>query len=352
MLRDSYLAVGDYDGLTDLYAENNDWEGLVEVLSGAADKATDPQIKIDPLIPHGGHLQRQAQRAGACFPRLRARPRHARRRHAGGGGAGASLRKGREVGAPARASTRSSSHSADEEEVDVRLALLQKLIDVTGHHLQDRGAAFGYAKRAYELAPEREEALVAFEKSARAAGQWQAFVDALNVRLKARKLKKEDKRALRAKLAEVYASELGRVDEAVATYRGLVEDDDKDDLAVATLDKILRTADRRDDLRWLFDLRVSRANTAHKLELLKRVGSARRRGLRRAGPGHRHLPTHAGDRAAARGGAARPREAPARRGGRGGSREGPRDRPQVISARARSGASREGRDRAVCTSTR
>ena len=47
MLRDSYLALGDYDGLIALYAQNGDWEGLVEVLSGAADKASDPELKID-----------------------------------------------------------------------------------------------------------------------------------------------------------------------------------------------------------------------------------------------------------------------------------------------------------------
>ncbi|MGD0530023.1 MAG: hypothetical protein ABSE49_33115, partial [Polyangiaceae bacterium] len=47
VLRDSHLAIGDYDGLTQLYAQNGDWEGLVDVLSGAADKAPDPQTKID-----------------------------------------------------------------------------------------------------------------------------------------------------------------------------------------------------------------------------------------------------------------------------------------------------------------
>src|SRR5579864_2227283 len=75
-------------------------------------------------------------------------------------------------------------------------------------------------------------------------------------------------RALRAKLAEVYAREMGRVEEAVSTYRGLVEEDEGDELAVQTLDRILRESDRRDDLRWLFNLRVERANTAHKLEIL------------------------------------------------------------------------------------
>src|SRR6185437_1179334 len=47
VLRDSYVAMGDYDGLTELYASNNDWEGLVEVLSGAADKATEADLKVD-----------------------------------------------------------------------------------------------------------------------------------------------------------------------------------------------------------------------------------------------------------------------------------------------------------------
>src|SRR5208282_262898 len=130
-----------------------------------------------------------------------------------------------------------------------------------------------------------------FEEAARAASQWQGFVDALSARLAigeppqepgtraGKKKKKKDReggeggrreemRALRAKLAEVYAREMGRVDEAVATYRALVEEDEGDDLAVQTLDRILREADRRDDLRWLFNLRVERANTAHKLELL------------------------------------------------------------------------------------
>src|SRR5271165_4696038 len=32
VLRDSHLAVGDYDGLAQLYAQNQDWEGLVDVL--------------------------------------------------------------------------------------------------------------------------------------------------------------------------------------------------------------------------------------------------------------------------------------------------------------------------------
>jgi tetratricopeptide (TPR) repeat protein len=78
----------------------------------------------------------------------------------------------------------------------------------------------------------------------------------------------ESRRALRGKLAQVFAAELGRVDEAVETYRSLIEEDDTDEVAVQTLDRILREADRRDDLRWLFELRIERANTSLKIDLL------------------------------------------------------------------------------------
>ncbi len=41
VLRESYVAASDWDGLEELYASQSDWEGLVDFLSGAADKATD-----------------------------------------------------------------------------------------------------------------------------------------------------------------------------------------------------------------------------------------------------------------------------------------------------------------------
>ena len=292
VLRDGLLAVGDYDGLSEMYAQTKDWEGLVDVLSGAADKATDTQVKID-LSFRCAHIF--AEQIGAPERGFRAYERIL-------------SVKPDDVRA---ASALVPIYEKDEKwgrlpalyealldragEVEVRLALLDKLVQVTGHQLQDRAAAYQWARKAYDLAPGREGALDAFEAAARAAGQWQGFVDALNERLSlgqagataepgegtraGKKKKKKDRdnadggkqselRALRAKLAEVYAREMGRVEEAVSTYRGLVEEDEGDDLAVQTLDRILRESDRRDDLRWLFNLRVERANTAHKLEIL------------------------------------------------------------------------------------
>ena len=265
VLRDSHLAIGDFDGLTDLYAASKDWEGLVEVVSGAADKATDPKMKVELSFRAAEIYEKKL---GAPERAFRAYERVLGVDHDDARAATALVplyeKDEKWVRLPALYEVLLGHAEEDEQ----KLAILEKLIHVTGHELQDRGAAFGYARRAYELAPEAEGALGRFEKAAKASGQWSPFVEALNLRMKGKKVKKEEKRVLRGKLAEVYATELGRVDESVTTYKGLVEEDDKDDVAVETLDRILRATDRRDDLRWLFDVRVERANTAAKLDLL------------------------------------------------------------------------------------
>jgi tetratricopeptide (TPR) repeat protein len=46
ILRESFLAIGDFDGLAELYASQDDWEGLVEVLSTTADRTNDTEQKI------------------------------------------------------------------------------------------------------------------------------------------------------------------------------------------------------------------------------------------------------------------------------------------------------------------
>jgi tetratricopeptide (TPR) repeat protein len=296
VLRDSLIAGGDYDGLTELYARNSDWEGLVDVLSSAADKASDADLKVQLSFRCADIFVDKIQapdRAFRAYERvLSVRPTDAR--------AAAALvplyEKDEKWGRLPALYEILLGHA---EGLGDKMTWLDKLVQVTGHELQDRGAAFAWARKRYELAPEREGALADFEKSARAGGQWAGFTESLNLRLsvlatpdvggggegtragkkKKRKErerdresetggKREEARLLKAKLAEVYAREMGRVDEAIQTYRGLVEEDEGDELAVQTLDRILREAGRHDDLRWLFELRVERANTAMKLDLL------------------------------------------------------------------------------------
>ena len=57
VLRDTYIAQGDYDGLAELYEAQGDFEGLAEVLSSAADKTTDSALKVDLSYRSGGRLR-------------------------------------------------------------------------------------------------------------------------------------------------------------------------------------------------------------------------------------------------------------------------------------------------------
>jgi tetratricopeptide (TPR) repeat protein len=277
VLRDSYVAMNDYDGLTDLYASNDDWEGLAEVLSSAADRGGDPALKIDLSYRAADIYTNRLnapERAFRAYERVLAtRPGDKR--------AATALiplyeKEEKWARLPALyevllahaeqdardAGRGSEGHGAR----DAELTLLHKLASVTGQQLGDRTASFGYARRAYALGTTDDAAALArFEKAAHDAGAWSEFVDALTARLD--EASKADRRALRAKIAQVQSRE-GQIDESVALYKQLIEEDETDEASLHALDKLLRDADRQDDLRWLFEERIRREGTAQKVELL------------------------------------------------------------------------------------
>ncbi|WP_394849047.1 tetratricopeptide repeat protein [Pendulispora brunnea] len=267
VLRDTFLAGADYDGLTELYATTEDFEGLAEVLSSAADRTAEPDAKIE-LSYRAADVYvdrlRAPERAFRAYERvLGVRPDDKR--------AAAALvplyeREEKWARLPPLYEVL-LQHATDDEE---KLELLHKLAHITGHNLQDRAGSFAYARRAYQLDPDRAEALETFEKATRASGEWEAFVTTLNARLVEGAKHAPDettRRTLRSKIAQVYALELGRIDDAITAYRSLVEDSPDDEETVGALDQLLRSESREEDLRWLFDQRVARANTSWKIHL-------------------------------------------------------------------------------------
>ena len=262
-LRDSYLAGGEYDALLELYAKGNDWEALAEVFSGAADRSTDAAVKVELSFRAADVYATKLnapERAFRAYERVLAtRPDDAR--------AAAALiplyekdEKWPRLPALYEIALRRAVADGNDGE---QLVLLAKL-GQAAEKLQDRGGAFAYARRAYELAPETPGALEKLEEAARSSG---AFTE-LAATLAAAKGKGERQRDVRARLASTYANELGDVDSAIATYRELIEVDERDTQTINALDKLLRAHDRREELRWLFGLRIARANTKHKLEIL------------------------------------------------------------------------------------
>ena len=267
VLRDTFLAAGDYDGLTELYATTEDFEGLAEVLSSAADRTGEADAKVE-LSYRAADVYvdrlRAPERAFRAYERvLGVKPDDKR--------AAAALvplyeREEKWARLPPLYEVLLQHAATDDE----KLELLHKLAQITGHNLQDRAGSFAYARRAYQLDPDRTGALETFENATRSSGEWEAFVDALNARLKddgPRAPLDATRRVLRSKIADVYALELGRIDDAISGYRSLVEDTPDDEETVGALDRLLRSESRRDDLRWLFEHRVARANTSWKIHL-------------------------------------------------------------------------------------
>lgn len=298
VLRDACLASGDFEGLEQLYAGQNDWEGLVEVLSTAADRSKDNAVRIDlsyrAALVYEQRLG-QPDRAFRSYERvLSADPRDLRAARA----LIPLYEKDEKWG---RLPPLYELLVERAETPDEKLTYLSRLSDVATKHLSDRRAAANYARRAYEIAPDSAEALALLEQASRAASSWETFVQAIEERLKRMpdteaavpaepsspqtsggKKKKRRKtgggeesqvgsrpespassqrRMLELKLARVYSDELGRTDDAIAVYKGLLSRKSSDTEAASSLEVLLKRLDRRDELRWLLDLRVDNADS-------------------------------------------------------------------------------------------
>jgi tetratricopeptide (TPR) repeat protein len=254
VLRDAYLANDDFDGLEDLYSSQNDWEGLAEVFSTAADRATDPDVKVDLSFRTARLLTEKIgskERAFRSYERiLSVRPEDVK-----AATALVEICEAEEKWArlPALYAILLSATDDDDKKLDI----LHRLVEVTGHRLGERTSAVEWAFKAYELSP-AEDRLDELEQASRAAKSWDRYLEAVTARLRKKKgLSAKDRRNLRAKLARLQATELGRIDDAISDYRALVEEDPSDEAAVMALDKLLRSEDRRDQLRWLFELRAT-----------------------------------------------------------------------------------------------
>ncbi len=301
VLRESYLGTGDFDALEALYGSQNDWDGLSEVLSNAADRAKDNQSKI-ALSYRAARVYEeklnQPERAFRSYDRiLTVDPGDTR-------AARALLPLYERDEKWARLTPLYELLFEKAETEAEKLELLGRLVDVSGKRLGDRKAAAGYARKAYELSPDSPLSLELLEDTSRAAGAWEAFVDVLEARLatvpvdatetppavaakgepapgagkKGKKKRKSEpsaetagetatakpsadatRRMLELKLSRVYSEELSRTDDAVKVYKQMLERDPSDVDAATELEAILRRHDRRDDLRWLLELRVVNA---------------------------------------------------------------------------------------------
>lgn len=296
-LRDAYVASGQFDALEELYVAQNDFEGLAEVLGSAAEKTEDPQLRIDLSYRAArvySEMLGQPVRAFRSYERVLATdPADVR-------AAEALIPIYEEDEKWARLPALYELLIGRSDSPGEQLDLLRKVINITGVRLGDRQGSLAYGRRAFELAPEDPGALELFEKAAAAAGKWDVFAEALSERLtqlqaqrpaastepvdsnKGNNKKKRRKgrtpspppvasegvapfdpaaRDLVLRLAQICDAYLQQADRAAQLLKEQLRLNPADEDVALRLETILRREGKREDLRWVLELKVEQAQS-------------------------------------------------------------------------------------------
>ncbi|MFO0680476.1 MAG: tetratricopeptide repeat protein [Sandaracinus sp.] len=265
-LRESYVSASDWVGLEQLYGEANDWDGLAEVLGNAAEKATDPALKVDLSFRAAAVYEnnlKQPHRAFRNYERaLATDPKNDR-------AARALLpiyeREEKWSRIPALSEVILANLAGGGEGTRAeRLAILERLRKLALERLNDPQAALRWAIQAFEIDPEdagtRATLFATAEKlPAGKSDAWGQVTQALTARLGAG-VGTAETRWLRAQLASIAADRSGQTDAAVTQFRAMLEADPKDADAAAGLDRLLRGAGRHEELRALYAHRIEHAD--------------------------------------------------------------------------------------------
>ncbi|MDQ3032095.1 MAG: hypothetical protein M3Y87_06740, partial [Myxococcota bacterium] len=253
-LRESFVAASDWEGLEALYAEQNDWDGLAEVLGNAADRAGDPAQKIELSLraaevyetkigePHRAF--RSYERVLAADPR---NERAARKLIA--------LYEKDEKWSRLPGLYEIVLGALPANAIDERVELLHRLREIAGDHLNDAQSAFRHQLEAWQLAPEgivvREQLWATAEK----AGAWDRLANALSARVE--RADDNERLWLRRAIARIAGERLGDTERAITQLREIVAADPHDIEATKSLDRIYRTGERWPELRALLIARIA-----------------------------------------------------------------------------------------------
>lgn len=277
VLKDAYVQTRDFEALEDLYQSLGEWEGLVEVLSNAADDTDDPQLKIELSFKAARIFEEkieQPARAQRSYERILSVDETNEQ------AARALMRIYEEGGHWSRLLNIYQvllHHTV--EGTDEDLELLVKLRDLCAERLGDRSEAFRWAAKAYDEAPERADLRDALEERAGEADAWEDLLQIYELRAEETEDDGERLELLR-RMARLSGERLGRPDDAVEHFNQVLELQPGDEEALTTLERIYAGAGRFTELLGVFQTRLDMADDPeHRSDLLKEMAKIREEGL-------------------------------------------------------------------------
>lgn len=258
-LRETFLESSDFEGLEALYSEAGDWEGLVDVLGNVADKAPQQEIKVRLSFRAAEIYETQLdqpQRAFRAYERvLGAEPENER-------AARALIPIYEKEGKQNRLPALYEVLYGCAEDTAGRLEILETLRTLAKESLADEAGAFGYAARAFKLAPTDRGVRGALESGAMSAGTHAELLDLYAERLAAIDEvvgADEERLSLRRRIAAIAGDRLGQSERAIAQLKEILSTDPDDREAAEILSSIYRAEGRSRELRSLLLSRISHA---------------------------------------------------------------------------------------------
>ncbi|HKU38884.1 MAG TPA: tetratricopeptide repeat protein, partial [Polyangiales bacterium] len=251
-LRDSLVAAGDWDAVESLYERAGDFEGLVDVLSGEADRVTARELKIALSLRVARLLE---QRIGEPLRAQRSYERvlSVAADHVQAAEALAPIYEQEEkwsrLYAMLEIVLRSLPDSA--EALPKRLEIVQRLRGLAQDKLRDTALGLNHALTAYRLAPGDAAVREALERSAELAQAFDKVVDAYSARAEAEGVPREEALELHRRIALIASVRLGKPELAAAQWERVLAVVPDESAALAALDRIYRGAERHADVRKL-----------------------------------------------------------------------------------------------------
>lgn len=266
-LKEAYLQSKNWEALEELYSGIGDYEGLVEVLGIAADRADDLETRVklsfrcaelyhDPI--------NQPDRAIRHYERVLAVDEK-------------NARAAREL-APIYRRTEKWNRLlgvleialAHTEDTDERVLLMEDMREIAASRMNNRTLAYEWATRAFEELPTDAGVGETLLKSAEIADKYEEFVALLRKHID--KFSGNERLETLRTIAKLSLEKLGLVDDAVHFYNAVLEEAPRDRDAIDSLEEIYRSTARFQDLIGVFEKRIELAGSdEEKRELMFEV---------------------------------------------------------------------------------
>jgi len=258
LLRALYVQQGRWEDLESLFGARDQWGGLAETLTAAADRTEDPQTKarlyqrVGQIF--GGELD-NSERAIKAYERVLAVDgKNAEVCHA-------LVDLYRETERWSRLLSAYETLLAQAEDDQGRLRLLEEIRQLCEERLNSKQLAFQWCVRAYVIAPEDETINTELRRLAQEADAYDELLEAYIRRVEAVEAG-DDKQVLLREMARICEEELHRPEEAERFHALLLELDDGATAPLNALEQIYVQGQRWEELIKIYQRQAAIAQGA------------------------------------------------------------------------------------------